>query len=64
VLTVFLITLLVICFWILSKAGIQPLLTAIVLVCLKGFIRFVYRLTVMLVSIAVVIALIIFLICI
>jgi hypothetical protein len=59
-----LIMLLALCFWILSKAGIQPLLTAIVLVCLKGFIRFVYRLTVMLVSVAIVIALVIFLICI
>jgi hypothetical protein len=63
-LTVFLITLLTFCFCILSKAGIQPLLAAIALVCLKGFIRFAYRLTVMLVSIAIVIALIIFLICI
>jgi hypothetical protein len=63
-LMVFLITLLTFCFCILSKAGIQPLLAAIVLVCLKGFIRFAYRLTVMLVSITVVIALIIFLICI
>jgi hypothetical protein len=63
-LTVFLITLLSLCFCILSKAGIQPLLAAIVLVCLKGFIRFAYRLTVMLVSIAIVILFIIFLICI
>jgi hypothetical protein len=63
-LTVSLITLLTFCFCILSKAGIQPLLAAIALVCLKRFIHFAYRLTVMLVSIAIVIALIIFLICI
>ncbi|MDR0700236.1 MAG: hypothetical protein LBG28_13635 [Tannerella sp.] len=62
--TVLLIMLLAVCFWVLSKAGIQPLLAAIAIVCLKGFIRFVYRLTVMLVSIAIVISLIIFLICI
>jgi hypothetical protein len=63
-LTVFLITLLALCFCILSKAGIQPLLAAIILVCLKGFIRFAYRLTVKLVSITIVITLILFLICI
>jgi hypothetical protein len=63
-LTVFLITLLTFCFCIFSKAGIQPLLAAIALVCLKRFICFAYRLIVTLVSIAVVILLITFLICI
>jgi hypothetical protein len=62
--TLLLILLLAVCFCILSKAGIQPLLAAIAPVCLKGFIRFVYRLTVLSVSIAVVISLLLFLICI
>ena len=63
-LTVILILLLAVCFSVLSKAGIQPLMAAIAILCLKGLIRFVYRLTVMLVSIAIVISLILFLICI
>jgi hypothetical protein len=64
VLTLLLVLLLAAGFWILSKAGIQPLAAAIAIVCLKGFIRFVYRLIVLSASIAIVISLISFLICI
>ena len=64
VLTAILILLLTVCFSLLSKAGIQPLAAAIAILCLKGFIRFVYRLTVTLVSIAIILSIILFLICI
>jgi mannose/fructose/N-acetylgalactosamine-specific phosphotransferase system component IID len=50
--------------WFLFKMGMEPLWAAIAVIILKGFIRFVYRLTVMLVAVAVVISLLTFLICI
>jgi hypothetical protein len=62
--TVILILLLVICFCFLSKMGIQPLWAAIGVVFIKAFVRFIFRITVVLVSIAIVISLFTFLICI
>jgi len=59
---VILILLLTFCFYFLSKNGVQPLLAAIGIIFIKGFIRFVFRMTVMLVSIAIVIFLIVCLI--
>jgi mannose/fructose/N-acetylgalactosamine-specific phosphotransferase system component IID len=41
-----------VCFWALSKAGIEPLWAAIGIVMLKSIIRFIFRLSVVLVSIA------------
>jgi uncharacterized membrane protein YccC len=63
-LTVIPVLLLAVCFCILLRAGVQPLLAAIAILFLIGFIRFIYRLSVMLVSIAIVISFIILLICI
>jgi hypothetical protein len=51
-LTAVVITLLAFCFYCLQKTGIEPLAAAIVLIFLKGFIRFVFRIAVILVSIA------------
>ena len=60
---IILVLLLTICFCFLSKMGIGPLWAAIGIIFVKGCIRFVFRMTVLLVSIAIVIALIVFLIC-
>ena len=57
-----LVLLLAISFYFLSKMGIQPLWAAIGFVFLRGIVRFVFRITVMLVSIAIIISLFIFLI--
>jgi hypothetical protein len=51
-LTALVVTLLAFCFCSLQKTGIQPFAAAFVLVFLNGFIRFVFRVTVILVSIA------------
>ena len=56
------ILLLALCFYFLSKNGVQPLLATILIIFIKGVIRFVFRMTVMLVSIAIVIFLIVCLI--
>jgi hypothetical protein len=59
------ITLFAACVWLISsQTGMAPLWAAICITLAKGIIRFVYRLTVTLVSIAIVVALLIFLICI
>jgi hypothetical protein len=63
-LTVITVTLLFFCFCFLQKVGIQPLAAAFTLTFLWGLIRFIFRLTVMLLSTAIVILLIIILICI
>jgi hypothetical protein len=51
-LTAVVVTLLAFCFCCLQKIGVGPLAAAFVLIFLKGFIRFVFRVTVILVSIA------------
>ena len=62
-LTVIIVLALMFCSGILLKAGVQPLMAAIAIIFLKGFIRFLYRITVMLVSVAIVVAILIFLAC-
>ena len=53
-----------VCFKMLSTAGIEPLWAAIGIFMLKGIFRLIFRLSVMLVSIAMVILFISLLICI
>jgi len=60
--TVMLVLSLAIVFYLLSKMGVQPLWAAIGIIFLRGIVRFIFRIAVMLVSIAIVIALFIFLI--
>jgi hypothetical protein len=52
-LAVVIVTLLAFYFCCLQKMGVGPLAAAFVLIFLKGFIRFVFRITVILVSIAI-----------
>ena len=61
---VILVLVLATCFYFLSKTGVQPLWAAIGIIFIKSVIRFIFRISVILVSIAIVIAIIIFLICI
>jgi mannose/fructose/N-acetylgalactosamine-specific phosphotransferase system component IID len=51
------VTLLTACVWFLSKTGMEPLWATICIILAKGVIRFVYRLIVTLVSIAITIVL-------
>ncbi|MDR1865548.1 MAG: hypothetical protein LBR08_08255 [Bacteroidales bacterium] len=51
--TVIIVLLLMCCFYCLREAGIHPLWAYIAILFLRGFIRFVFRLTVTLVSIAI-----------
>ena len=60
--TIGLILLLTGVFWFLSKMGIQPIWAAIGFFFIKGIIRFIFKIAVMLVSVAIVIALFILLI--
>ena len=60
--TVSTILLLIIAVCFLTIAGMQPLWAVIGILVLKGFIRFIFRIVVMLVSTAIVIAIFIFLI--
>ena len=47
-----------IAFWFLSKLGIAPVSAAIILLFAKGFIRFIYRLVCILITVAIVLFLI------
>jgi hypothetical protein len=47
------VTILAFCLCCLRKTGVQPLAVAFSLIFLRRFIRFVYRITVILVSIAI-----------
>jgi len=60
--TIILVLLLAVAFWFLSKMGVQPIWAAVGFFFIKGIIRFIFRIVVMLVSVAIVIALFIFLI--
>jgi len=59
---IILLVLLAIAIYFLSKMGIKPFYAAIGIIFIKSVFRFIFRITVMLVSIAIVIAIIVFLI--
>jgi len=60
---IILLVLLAIAICFLSKMGVQAFYATIGIIFIKSVFRFIFRITVMLVSIAIIIAIIIFLIC-